>query len=108
MPGTNRLVVGEVGGKVVTFPEAPRANRVDIAIDLASARPGASALYGLAFHPDFTKNRQVFLCYVARNDDPDGTRVSRFVARAVDPLAIDPASEEVLLTFPPAGTTAAA
>ena len=56
-------------------------------------------MYGLAFHPKFAANRQVFLCYVAKNDDPEGTRVSRFVARAADPLVIDPSSEEVLLTF---------
>ncbi len=106
VPGTRRLVVGEVGGKVVSFPNDPASDRTDLAIDLAAARPGSSALYGLAFHPKFEANRQVFLCYVARNDDPDGTRVSRFVAKADDPLRIDPASEEVLLTFRSGGHNA--
>ncbi|HEY2157863.1 MAG TPA: PQQ-dependent sugar dehydrogenase, partial [Isosphaeraceae bacterium] len=106
VPGTNRLVVGEVGGKVVSFPNDPSAHRTDLAIDLAAARPGASALYGLAFHPKFEASRQVFLCYVARSDDPEGTRVSRFVAQAVDPLKIDPGSEEVLLTFRSGGHNA--
>ncbi len=106
IPGTNHLVVGEVGGKVVSFPNDPAASRTDLALDLASGRPGASALYGLAFHPKFEASRQVFLCYVAKNDDPDGTRVSRFVARSVDPLKIDPASEEILLTFRSGGHNA--
>ncbi len=106
VPGTGRLVVGEVGGKLVSFPENAAASRTELAIDLAAARPGASALYGLAFHPKFTTNRQLFLCYVARNDDPEGTRVSRFAARSVDPLVIDPASEEILLTFRSGGHNA--
>ena len=99
VPGTDRLVVGEVGGKLVTFPNRPEADRAEVALDLARARPRAAALYGLAFHPKFEANRQVFVCYVARNDTPDGTRVSRFAAKDLDPLRIDPASEEVLLTF---------
>jgi uncharacterized repeat protein (TIGR03806 family) len=98
VPGTGRLVVGEVGGKVVSFPNDTAADRTEVAIDLAAERKTA-ALYGLAFHPKFEANRQVFLCYVTRNDTPDGTRVSRFVATSADPLRIDPASEEVLLTF---------
>ena len=61
------------------------------------------SLYGLAFHPRFAENRQVFLCYTLPGDQPDGTRVSRFAARRIDPLRIDPESEEVVLTYPSGG-----
>ena len=47
-------------------------------LDLAPGRPGFGTLYGLAFHPRFAENRQVFACYVLRGDKPEGTRVSRF------------------------------
>ena len=106
VPGTDRLVVGEVGGKLVSFPNRPDADRVEVALDLTKAEPRATALYGLAFHPKFAANRQVFVCYVTRNDTPDGTRVSRFRAEGLDPLRIDPASEEVVITFPSGGHNA--
>ena len=63
------------------------------------------AVYGLAFHPNFEKNRQCFVCYTLRGKKPnqqnlaDGTRVSRFTVTKADPPRIDPASEEILLTF---------
>jgi uncharacterized repeat protein (TIGR03806 family) len=99
VPGTDRLAVGEVGGKLLTFTNDPKATRADLAIDLAVVRPGTVAFYGLAFHPKFETNRFVYLCYVAKNDTPDGTRVSRFTATSVNPLKLDPASEEVVLTY---------
>ena len=99
IPGTSRLVVGEVGGKVRSFPNRIDADRAETAIDLPTVRPGSSVLYGLAFHPRFETNRYVYLCYVAKGDDPNGTRVSRFKASDVDPLILDPASEEVVLSF---------
>jgi putative heme-binding domain-containing protein len=99
VPGTRYLVVGELGGKVLSFVEDAGTDRTELALDLA-ARPGrVGALYGLAFHPRFAENRQVFVCYTLRGDRPDGTRVVRFRASGVDPLRIDPDSEELILTF---------
>jgi uncharacterized repeat protein (TIGR03806 family) len=106
VPGTDQLVVGEVGGKVVTFNNDPGVDRVEVALNLSTARPGMAALYGLAFHPRFEANGYVYICYVTRNDIPDGSRVSRFKARKADPLAIDPMSEEIVLTFPSGGHNA--
>jgi putative heme-binding domain-containing protein len=97
--GEPRLFVAEVGGKVRSFPNDAAANATDDAIDLAAARQPFEALYGLAFHPRFAENRQVFLCYVTRSGAVDGTRVSRFTMTRGDPPRIEPASELVLLTF---------
>ena len=58
-----------------------------------------SALYGLVFHPQFDKNRYVYICYVRKNDVPDGSVVSRFTVSRTDPPVIDPESEQVILTF---------
>jgi putative heme-binding domain-containing protein len=98
-PGARRLWIGEVGGKLFSFPEDPEAETADLALDLARLRPGFSALYGIAFHPRFAENRSVFLCYVVQNDRPDGTRVSRFQVSRTDPPRIVPESEQVLITW---------
>ncbi len=97
--GTNRLFVGELPGRIGSFPNDPGATRVDLAIDLARVHPGLTALYGLAFHPKFDENRYVYVCYVLRNDVEDGSVVARFEANRSDPPVIDPKSEKVLLRF---------
>src|SRR4029077_9718451 len=49
-----------------------------------------------------------FVCYTLRpierqRNFADGTRVSRFTVTETDPPRLDPASEQVVLTFPQAG-----
>ena len=101
--GNGRLFVGEQGGKVYSFPNAPHVATADLALDLARHRPGMTALYGLAFHPKFHENRFVYLCYVMKDGAADGARISRFSADRADPPSIDPTSEVVVLTFPSGG-----
>ena len=97
--GTDRLFIGELHGRIASFPNDPRCTKTDLAIDVAKLHPDLTALYGLAFHPKFDENRYVYVCYVLKNDVPDGSVVSRFaVSRAVPPV-IDPRSEKVLVTF---------
>ena len=98
-PGSDRLFVGEQGGKVLAFRNDPSATTTDLVLDLRADRAEFSNLYGLAFHPKFAQNRQLFLCYTTKDGRPDGTRVSRFLASRSDPPIVDPASETVLLTF---------
>ena len=111
-PTGDRLFVGEQDGVLYSFPNSPDA-RADLFFDLRKELktihllPGAKAvdaLYGLAFHPDFEKNRQCFLCYTLQSKPrqrnlKDGTRVSRFMVSRTNPPRIDPSSEEIVLTF---------
>jgi putative heme-binding domain-containing protein len=111
-PGSDRLFVGEQSGVLYSFPAKPDA-KADLFIDLRkelktiSLHPeagGVEAVYGLVFHPDFENNRQCFICYTLRSKKwranlPDGTRVSRFIVPKADPPRVDPASEEIILTF---------
>jgi putative heme-binding domain-containing protein len=112
-PGSNRLFVGEQDGVLYSFVDRPDA-RADLFFDLRKELktiqqlPGAKeveAVYGLTFHPKFEQNRQCFVCYTLRGQNrrqrnlPDGTRVSRFTVTKTDPPRIDPASEEIVLTF---------
>ena len=106
--GTNRLFVGELKGRIYSFPNDPGCKAADLALDVSKLHPDLSAFYGLAFHPQFDKNRYAYACYVRRNDVPDGSIVSRFTASRTDPPVIDPKSEQVILTFWSGGITAAA
>ena len=112
-PKGNRLFVGEQASVLYSFPDKPDA-KADLFFDLGKELktihllPGAKAVeavYGLAFHPDFEKNRQCFVCYTLRGNNrrqpnlKDGTRVSRFTVTQANPPRIDPSSEEIVLTF---------
>lgn len=112
-PGSARLFVGEQTGTLYSLggPDAKPDVFLDLRKDFAKLVPRADAkgigeLYGLAFHPEFEKNRTCFVCYtlapkgqVKDGRFENGTRVSRFKVTDTDPPRIDPASEEVVLTF---------
>ncbi len=116
-PGSDRLFVGEQAGVLYSFPNQPNA-RAELFCDLRTELKtlhllpdanGVESVYGLVFHPDFEKNRQCFVCYTLRGKNTrqpnlqDGTRVSRFTVTRADPPRIDPASEEIVITFPQGG-----
>ncbi|MFO0929488.1 MAG: PQQ-dependent sugar dehydrogenase [Gemmataceae bacterium] len=111
-PKGDRLFVGEQAGVLYSFLDRPDARAelfLDLRTELKTVRRLADAkevesVYGLAFHPRFESNHQCFICYTLRAGDgranlKDGTRVSRFTVRPGDPPRVDPASEEILLTF---------
>ena len=112
-PGTDRLFVGEQDGVLYSIANKPDA-KAEVFFDLKKevktidklpAAKGIGELYGLVFHPKFEQNRTCFVCYtlVAKdpkmNHVPDGTRVSRFKVTDANPPRIDPASEEIVITF---------
>jgi putative heme-binding domain-containing protein len=117
-PGSDRLFVGEQDGVLHSFVDRPDA-KAELFFDLRKEiktiglLPGAKkveAVYGLAFHPDFEKNRSCFVCYTLEGPRQkgklnlaDGSRVSRFRVLNTDPPRIDPASEEIVLSFPQGG-----
>jgi putative heme-binding domain-containing protein len=106
-----RFFVGEHHGKVFTFPDDQKTAKADLFLDVAtqltwdrSKYKDLDALYGLAFHPDFAKNRYCYVCYVLNSvkdgeQAPEGSRVSRFTVSDTDPLRADPKSEKVLITW---------
>jgi putative heme-binding domain-containing protein len=111
--GTDRLFVGEQEGVLYSIKPGPSA-KAELFFDLRkelqtvgklpTAR-GMGELYGLVFHPKFVENRFCYVCYTLAAKDgslprlPDGSRVSRFTVMRTDPPRIDPASEEILITF---------
>ncbi|MEX2142550.1 MAG: PQQ-dependent sugar dehydrogenase, partial [Pirellulales bacterium] len=112
-PGSDRLFVGEETGVLYSFRHDQDA-RAELFCDLRKElktlhllpeAKDVEAVYGLAFHPDFARNRQCFVCYTVRGKDArnrnlkDGTRVSRFTVTRTEPPRIEAASEEIVLTF---------
>ena len=100
-PGDDtRWFVVEKGGSVRAFPNDENATLGDVEtfVDLSlqvDSTFGESGLLGMAFHPDFATNREVFLSYT-RTGGPLESVVSRFVVDADGD--VDIASEEEILT----------
>ncbi|MGE0755737.1 MAG: PQQ-dependent sugar dehydrogenase [Pirellulaceae bacterium] len=98
-PGTNRLFVAEQSGKIYSFTGDPGVAQADLAVDLAREIPGVRDVYAIAFHPQFERNRYVYICCIRAPELEDGTRVSRFRVSETDPPTIDAQSEQVLITW---------
>ncbi len=104
-PGDDsRWFVVEKGGLIHTFPNDPGVTLDDVETfaDLRNAVNASfseSGLLGMAFHPDFADNGQVFLSYTASGTStPLESVVSRFTVDGGGRL--DLLSEEPVLTLP--------
>jgi putative heme-binding domain-containing protein len=108
----DRFFVGEHEGKIFSFRDDQNVAKADLAIDLRKELHSwdkakvkrVEALYGLAFHPQFAKNRYCYICYVLESAKRGeqlavGSRLSRFTVTDSDPPRIDSSSEKILLTW---------
>ena len=87
-------------GKVHVFQNLRDADATEVFLDLSEnvSRTGnEEGLLGLAFHPEFTSNREVYVCYSA--EGPQSV-VSRLRVSPDDPGHVDPETEEILLVVP--------
>ncbi|MCX5661864.1 MAG: PQQ-dependent sugar dehydrogenase [Planctomycetota bacterium] len=97
--GSDRIVVVQQSGQISLIDNDPKATPRPMADLRDRIRAGGEeGLLGLAFHPDFKRNRQLFLHFTAI-DMPRRGIIARFT---MDPSLqrIDPASQEILLTIP--------
>ncbi|MBM3837579.1 MAG: c-type cytochrome [Verrucomicrobia bacterium] len=99
IPGTRRLLVAELAGKILSFPSDAAVVKPDLFVDLKKEIQVMESLYGVVFHPKFEENRFVYLCYVLKSDLKDGSRVSRFAVSKTDPPRLEPKSEKILITW---------
>lgn len=102
-PGTDRLFVVELNGKLFSFPNDNNCAEADLFFDLKEANPKADRVYGLTFHPNFEANRWCYVCYIIGAEIADGTIVSRFAVSESDPPRVDPESEQILLRWKSGG-----
>lgn len=98
-PGTDRLFVVEQGGKIFSFPNKPDVASADLVIDLAKMNPEIKECYALAFHPNFSKNRFCYVCYIKSAELDDGSHIARFRVSESDPPALVAGSETTILTW---------
>ena len=99
-----RWFVVEKAGIVREFPNDPGAALGDVTVfaditDRVDSSPSEGGLLGMAFHPDFDANGEVFLSYTRSGLE---SVVSRFVIDSAGALDVD--LEDIVLTVPqPAG-----
>ena len=103
--GTNRLFVGEQRGTVYAFPNDPNAGEAQVFLDIRDRvsykdRENEEGFLGMAFHPKFKENGEVFVYYTSSKLEPHTSVISRFKTKADNPNQVDPASEQELLRIP--------
>jgi putative heme-binding domain-containing protein len=104
VPGSDRLVVAEIGGRLLALPTDRSSGETTKILDLRDTVPGERrgrarfTLFDFTFHPRFVENREIFLVYNAPGGQPR-TRVSRFKTTKDDPPRVLPDSEEVILRW---------
>ena len=92
IPGTNRFVVAERHGKIYTFEDRPDATK-ELMMDLQRT------IYGVAAHPQFVGNGQIFVTSIVKADAADGSRVSRFQVGQDGAFKADAESETVVFEW---------
>lgn len=96
-----RLLVMTRQGKIWSFVENDSNPTPDLFADLKTIHPQTRSAYGLVFHPQWRKNKQLFIAYIVSGNEEVGTRLSRFRFSQADGQApkIIPDSEELILTW---------
>lgn len=110
LPGAQRLIVTERGGKIFSLPKSAEVAQADLMVDLHQWLPAELATQNVSLldaelHPKCSENHFLFVCYVHPGEGGH-TRLSRLtLTTAAAPRAIA-GSEQVLLTWPSGGHNA--
>ncbi len=91
--GTGRMFVVEQAGAIKVLESGSREAQVFLDLSAETQAGGERGLLGLAFHPNYEKNRRFFVNYTDRAGD---TVIAGYRAEP-DGLRADPASAEVLM-----------
>lgn len=113
-PSDNRLYICDQTGQIYVYKKEgqdlePVLDISDRVITKAPDQYSEQGLLGIAFHPDFQKNRKVYVRYSSppRDSSPDNTThlfvLSEFKV-SEDSSKIEPGSERLLLTIPEPST----
>lgn len=74
LPGTERLLVIEQGGKIISFPDDPQTDKTEVFLELKDRD-----FYGMTFHPKFAENRYALVFSNGPNSAKSKlNRISRF------------------------------
>src|SRR5687768_12206549 len=103
LPGSDRFVLAEHAGKIYSFPNDPNCESADVFADMKQWKPEIQEVYSVTFHPQFEKNRYVYIWYILKPELPDGTRISRFKVIETNPPKVDLSTEHVAITWKSGG-----
>ena len=98
-PGSDRWWMVELEGRIWTFKNDNGATTRDLAVDLKKFAGPKARAYGLAFHPDYETNRQIYVCYILGPKLENGTIVSEFRVDDGPTPIVDPKSERILVRW---------
>jgi len=101
--GSNRIFVATQHGVIHSFANDPKATETKVLLDIQDRvqyddKTNEEGLLGMAMHPDYKKNGEVFIFYTPKKEK-SANMVSRFRPSKEDPTKLDPASEEVLVKY---------
>lgn len=107
LPESDRLVVLEESGRLLSFRPANPTAQPDFFGQVSDFHAEAVRSYAFTFHPRFAENRFIFLwAGMDAKGQPlrtDGTHIVRFSVTMGSLPRIDPASAKVILTWPGGG-----
>jgi putative heme-binding domain-containing protein len=103
IPGTNRMIVVEQRGRLFSIPNDNNCAQPDLLADLKTFDREVVECYGVACHPRFTENRQLF---VWMNFDlhgtptrEDATRIIRFRMNSEEPPRLELDSAQMVFSW---------
>ena len=92
--GTGRLFVAERGGLVYVVRDGRRRPRPFLDISERTLAGGEQGLLGLAFHPNYERNRRLYVNHTGRSGN---TVIAGYRAENKRPGRVDPASRRLIL-----------
>lgn len=96
---SGRSFVVEQDGRILAFANKPDTKETSVFLDIhekVNREGNEEGLLGMAFHPKFKDNGQIFVYYSAMKPGPRRSVVSRFTVSKSNPNQADPASEQIL------------
>ena len=103
--GSNRMIVASQQGVIHAFENRPDVEKTEVLLDLTDRvtyidKENEEGLLGLAFHPQFKKNGELYVYYTSKKKEPHTSVVSRFKMSQEKPQVGLPDSEEILMEIP--------
>jgi putative heme-binding domain-containing protein len=103
IPGSERLVVVEQRGRILSIPSDEECEQADLFADLKQFDPEIVESYAITFHPQFPENRLAFvwinLDLRGKPTRENGTRIVRFRVTEENPPRLDLTSGKTIFTW---------
>jgi putative heme-binding domain-containing protein len=87
-PDGQHIYVAELSGRIWAIDlRDPQSEKRELIANLSEHIESARSLLGFTLHPQFSENRQLFVCYVDKAGVADGSVISRFTLPENSPLS---------------------